>query len=310
VQWNDYEVNNARYWVIHGVYDFLCRQKRYDEAVALFKATRAAARHNPHVLHYLYAGCRVNRLGEIDADIVEDVRNAYEWLKTTPKDDSRKYTQTAFWSRELLIQWRWDRPDIAIRAGIMDFENDPFAWEVLLMIKDPWAVFNPLLHALLFPDMVLMMKEPQSRFMSIGDVPRSDEWKKQKKSANEKALQKLKDFTLQGKVDHEQLVVIGRLLRESEEYEASNWFLLEQIKVNPNNRGGYYTRDKVYRALADNYRALGDWKNSEKYIETAAKFGWHFIRELQATADLAEKSGAAEDAKRIRMRIANLGMLP
>ena len=67
-----------------------------------------------------------------------------------------------------------------------------------------------------------------------------------------------------------------------------------------------------YLVLSIDYCTIGDWENSEKYINKIIELGNfgldEIIRNYQRTADLAEKSGATDAAQRMRKRLEGLGV--
>jgi len=225
----------------------------------------------------------VSRYGSwdaLDSELVEDLRDAYENLKTFPDNDL--YGGGNAYNRQdvaLLANY----PALAMRSGILDFENDPFAWNVLLMVNE--FAFSKYVNLLLLPE------------------------SGKKQPVNEKSLQKLKNLTTDGTLAINRIVRIGEVLGEADDYDNSNWFLLAALKSAKDSE-----KWRIHDRLISNYLDMGDWKNSEKYISLSEKLDnveiGTLVGGLRQTASLAEKSGARDDAERIRKRLQNLGSVP
>lgn len=279
--------------VFSSLFRFLWGQARGDEAVALFKTHRAAARYNAGVLSAMYYDC-VNDIyiaknghfwKEVEPGLVEDLRDAYERLRALPKGENPHSNTCSDAYARLSVYLLSRYPELAMRSGVLNFDEDPFAWDALLMIDFQFA-FPRCIDILLFPG---------------GD---------KKQPPNEKSLQQLKGLANRRALDVNRLCEISGVLRNATDYETSNWFLQEAVKLVKFDT----ERIGIYAGLSANFRAMGDWQNSEKYISLSEKLDnvrvEDIVKALQQTADLAEKSGAPEAALRIRERIKNLGETP
>ena len=280
--------------------------ERNPEAIELFQAQRAAD------LLEVYFSDEEWLYREIRDEMTEDLRHAYNWLKTTPKDESRDYRRTAHYNLYRLTR----QPVATIRFGVMDFENDPFAWDVLAMINHPYD-FGKYVYFLLFPQKlqiayeyrvngiqpVVDNRQPARHNHYVGCLLNNN-----KEMPDEKALLKLKNLVNRNLLSVNMIYqgIYEVLQKEATDYETLNWFLLTAI----NQAKHDWEKGTAYRSLIDNYLAMGDWQNSEKYIILVAERGNVRIDALRQTADLAEKAGAAEDARRIRERIKDIGVRP
>ena len=272
--------------VFSGLFNFLWNRGRHDEAMELFKTQRAAARHNASVLGEMYYVCRktisdANRFNEIEPGLVEDLRDAYEFLKTPREDADQAYLNMFSSNKGLLRSYASE----AIRAHVLDFKNDPFAWDALAMFDHPFY-FNVYLKMSLFPndDNTLVL--------------------------DEHAIEKLKDLSTRKLLNFNQLNEISDVLRDAKNYETANWFLLAAVE-----RGKYDSHtEQCYIRLIDNYEIMGDWRNSQKYIDMVAELKQFHVKalalRLRTTAFLAEKNGELEVAEQMRERAKNLGKLP
>ena len=130
---------------------------------------------------------------------------------------------------------------------------------------------------------------------------------KQPPALNEKYIQRLKDLAERGKLDIKHIYDLVESLSKTTEYETMNWFLFAALK----QKRGDWDIEWCYAGLISNYLAMGDWQNSVKYIDLSVKLKGadveRLAESLERAADLAEQSGAAEDAQRMRERIKNLG---
>jgi tetratricopeptide (TPR) repeat protein len=267
--------------VFSSLFHFLWRLERHDEAVELFKAHRVMARHNASVLWAMYYDCegyvlQAGRHHELEAGLMEDLRDAYQRLKEAPKEDNPEYSE--YWRNSYSCVSLLDRPSLTISTGILDFKNDSVAWDILMRMTVNTS-FPRHINLLLFPK------------GDKGQVP------------DEKILQKLKDLANRKTLGVMRLQEVGGVLAKATDYENSNWFYLASVKQTESE----HDKAKSYTALSANYRAMGDWQNSEDYIYMAAKLGELRVDALQQTADLAEKSGATDAARRMRERIRSLG---
>ena len=291
ISWHAYDNHD----VFSSLFYFLWRHERTDEAVALFKARRDAVRHNASGLTELYRSCgwtvwRAKRFAEFESWLAEDMRGAYTWLKTTPKEDSHKY-RSAVDANVYLFFW----PEVAIRLGVLDFQNDPFAWEVLAMTPEDSGPFGNYVKILLY--------SKDGNIPSPNDLyPKGDK----KISPDENMLQKLKDLADREMLRFYKFESINGLLVSAGDYENANGFLRVALKQEKDE----HRKSMIYEKLIYNCLELGDWQNCEKYINLSAEQKGNYILRtdiLRRTADLAEKAGAAEAAQRMRERIKNLG---
>ena len=282
----DYSLHYRYSRVFSRLFRFLWDHGRRNEALKLFKTQRAAVRPDLGILQYMYRDCEFivsknGRWGGLEPLLVEDLRAAYNNLKTFPKnddiDDGDAYD---YHGGELLSRY----PDLAMSSGIFNFEKDPSAWDVLLRLNGSRA-----------------FKE----YVNIILLPKGGK----KQTVDEKPLQKLKDLTNDGALDIGWISRISEVLQDADDYENSNWFLLAEL-----NLAKEPERERIYYKLFSNYIAIGDWKNYEKYISLYEKLdnvrADTIIISLQHTAALAARSGARDDAERIRKRLQNLGRFP
>ena len=281
---------------LNDLFQFLWMQKRQDEAMKLFKEHRDAAKGNTRVLSSLYFyGMRrvdfgVRKFGAVGNDekyfpqmqpwLREDLRDAYREFKTNPEEF--RYTGGSF---------LFDCFDEAVRANILDFENDPMAWVVLAVASNGMDLKK--IRSLLFP----------------GD----------EKKPNGKILQKMKEAVERGVFKGNQIYDFGEVLHGAADYKNADWFLLAALERAESD----FEKGKCHDGLMRNCLAAGDWRNCEKYIFLLAEKEAHWraiqwgamnldtlCNALRQCADLAEKSGAVEDAQRMRARIANMGVFP
>lgn len=261
-----------------GLFRFLWQNERQDEALELFREHRAAARHQPDILWRMYYDCggdvaREKRFDELEPLLAGDMRDAYQWLKTTPKADTDAYRNLARQQLDLLLR----SPTLAVGSDVMNFAGDPFAWEILPQITAEYN-FQQFVSLLIFP------------------VPKS-----QKPDAA--VVQKLEAIMDRGDFSAMQLYVIGAVLSMPDFYETANRFLLAATEKTQYES----VKTRCYGPLIHNSLALGDWRSSEKYIDLCAKLGTLHGEYLLKTAEMAEHRGSPADAERIRKRIANLG---
>ncbi|MCL1856248.1 MAG: hypothetical protein FWF84_01200 [Kiritimatiellaeota bacterium] len=295
-----------------GLMHLLLKSERHDEAVALFKAKHAATKHDMRILVQTYWGDSQWLYQNARTELTEDVRHAYTWLKTTPKDESAEYRNAAYSCVTLLSR----QSVAALHFGIMDFDNDPFAWDVLAMIDNGWD-FGKMVYFLLFPEKLRIAYE----YRANGTRPVVDntqpsgydhyvdcQLNTNKEAPDEKTIQRLKDCVSRKTIKAGMIRegIYEALKRGATDDETLNWFLLAAIDQAQHD----WEKTSVYPLLIANYLATGDWQNAETYIALAEKCGAIPVDELQQAADLAEKAGATEAVRRMRDKIKNLGTLP
>ncbi|MCL1919668.1 MAG: hypothetical protein FWG50_01100 [Kiritimatiellaeota bacterium] len=294
-----------------GLFNLLSHTERRAEAIELFKARRTAARNDIGFLTHTYWSDELGWLyQDVKAELEEDLRNAYGWLKTTPKDDSRKYRDRAYNSVLLLSR----QPVAAIHFGVMDFENDPFAWDVLTMIAHEYDL-SKYVYFLLFPEKsriayeyrvngiqpAVDQRQPHERNHYVGCLLNTN-----KETPDEKAIQKLKTLVNRNMMSVRQIYqgIYETLGKGTTDYDTLNWFLLAAINQSKHD----WEQTPLYPVLISNYIQMGDWRNSEKYIALAGELGSIRGDQLRQAADLAEKAGEPDAARRMRERLANLGI--
>ena len=259
------------------LFQLLWRNGCHDEALALFKAQRAVARHNAFVLSKMYDDCesvvlQAGRFDELKPGLLEDLRDAYEQIKAASKDNPAKYAMLSPRTRLFSSHFA-----LAIHADILDFENDLCAWDI----------FAGMSTEDYLPNIGILLKSTK--------VPK------------EKIIQKLKDLTNEQRFGSRLLTQIGKVLHAKGDSADANWFLRAAADC---PRSPDSEKQWCYPELIANYLKAGDWQNSEDYIYRFAKIGHCAIDALRQTADLAENSGATDAARRMRERIKNLGAMP
>ena len=289
-------------WVLFDLLNLLVGQKREKEAFELFNAQHEAAGDNFEVLSPMYFyGTRTFTTEKLAPHIVATLRKAYDWLnanypKNSPdargrllhftSDDSENDREckriTSSITEGLFDEYR----ELAIGAGVLDFNNDPFAWEILAMM-DPYNGFAKYLE-----------KIPSREGLA--------------NASYEKTIGNLKDLASREILGIDHIIKTSELLTQAKDYENANWFLAETLK----NEKEKWHRGIVHAGLIRNFIALQDWRNCEKQISLCLEDGFvqmgetEFIGILRKIADLAEKSDGQDTAIRMREKIENLGAFP
>ena len=278
------------------LFQFLWFTKRQDEAMELFKAYRSAAKGNTGILYSLYLyGARsvkeANRFDEIEPGLVEDLRDVYEELKTKPNPRPNA-------GISLILNF-WDE---ALRAGILDFKNDPAAWAMLARTGNyHTGSLMSCVGSLLFP------KADRDFIKSLNSNVRPYPVTPQKQELDDEMFRVLKEVVERGVFPGWQVRAFGEIFQPAADLENSNWFLLAALQIAQDD----YEKQRCRTGLIANYIAMGDLENCEKHIPLYEGLDnvdvRMLFRFLQQTADLAEKTGAPEAAARMRARIQNLG---
>ncbi|MCL1856247.1 MAG: hypothetical protein FWF84_01195 [Kiritimatiellaeota bacterium] len=268
------------------LFDFLYRQERQDEALALFTEYRAAARHNIDDLCALYFHCATrddaDRFNAIEPALAEDLRTLHENPGRGP-----------YSTISLLLGFL----DVALRAGLLDPEND---WAIQAVL--PYS-HSSYAHSSIRNDIAPVLF-PKANAQNIGRIwapnyPLCSE----KQECDDAMLTALKAMTERKVLPCWLIVVVGEMMYKALNDENSNWFLLAALPQ-------VTEKKKCLVLVIANYLAMGDWQNSEKYIALAEECGATPIDELRQAADLAEKDGAPDAAQRMRDKIKNLGTRP
>ena len=273
---------------------FLLREKRFQEAAVLFREHRTLVREEPRSLLNLYHFVELEKLlkeyphrdeqeyySNIYQMYMEDVKAALEWYKEMPDMPTQDSVAiNDYYDRRQLV---WFAPELIVREHLLDFENDPFAWEFLNRMND--SRNEIFFGTLLFP--------PNGRG-----------------SLDETALRLCEKVLKEDKLSPMSNYHIGEALYQTRYgrpayYERAVPFLEEAIQT----KVSAHLRGEILSHLATCSLELGDWRKGETYtIESYFQQGSpNLAGNLRRAAELADKADETEEANRIRQRIANLG---
>jgi tetratricopeptide (TPR) repeat protein len=276
------------------LYDFLKKANRQADMCELFFQQHEFVKDEPRLLWELYYGgigseVFTERKDEILRLLSEDIKKAVNRYKTA----SITKKQEPFSELRTGLDLISNSPELAVSMGIFDFQNDPDAWDILKFQNT--IVRNKIIQLILFQkdkNGITLANENMIEFFYT--------------ALEEKKLSVEFYYTM-GDV----IRVKATQLKNIDGYKTALKFFegaLPHFDQFPDS----FPKHSIHSAIASCYQDIGDWRNSEKYtVESYENSGlqkWEVVSWLNRAAEIADKAGEKNEAKRIRQRVTNLGL--